>query len=154
MVVIAPLLFIVTVPFTVGEVDILKIPLIVKSLKVDAEPLILPFPEKITVPEPALKVPLFVNDPPFAIEIELLPAFNVEFVPIVTSSTETGKSKSIMTSDGITTTVDVELGTAPHQLLISFQSPVAPPIHVPFGLIVTETLVLVVLSQLVTVCEA
>ena len=149
-----PLALIVTVPFTVGEVFMLKAPLIVKLLNVVAEPPILPLPKKLKVPVPVLKVPLFVNEPPLAIEIVFAPIFNVEPEAIVKSNILVEKSKLTVTPEGIETTDVLEFGTPPHQLFASFQSSFESPIHVPLAFTVTETLVLVALSQPETDCEA
>jgi hypothetical protein len=80
LVVIEPPVLMVSVPLTVGDVFTVKAPLTVKLLKVVAPPPRVPEPAKATVPEPipALKVPLFVKDPPFAMVMVKFPRFTVE----------------------------------------------------------------------------
>jgi hypothetical protein len=153
LVVIEPPLLMVSVPLTVGDVFTVKAPLTVKLLKVVAPPPRVPEPAKATVPEPVpeLKVPLFVNVPPLAIVIVLFPALSIDVAAIVSSETSGEASKFIVTPAGTETTAEIELGMPPHQLPAKFQSPVEPPIHVPFSFNVTATLVLDELSQPETV---
>ncbi len=144
----------VSVPFTVGEVPIVKLPLVVKLLKVVAFPPIVPDPLNATVPVCALNVPLFVKVPPLAIVITLLPALITDVEAIVNSDTLGEESKFTVTPVGTETTAEFEFGTPPHQLPAKFQAPVEPPIHVPLLFKVTETVVLDELSQPETVCDA
>ena len=138
-------------PLIIGELLRVKLPLVVKLLKAVALPANVPVPEKATVPVCALKVPLFVKAPPLAIVIVLFPALITDVVAIVNSEMLGEVSKLTVTPEGIETETELEFGIPPHQLLISFQLPLEPPIHVPFEFNVIATLVLVVLSHPETV---
>jgi hypothetical protein len=131
LVVIEPPLLIVSVPFTVGEVFTVKAPLNVKSLNVVALPPSVPDPTNAMVPVPLSKVPLFVNDPVFAIVMVLLPRLTVELDDIVKFKMVGEVFKFTVTPVGIVATSELMSGTPPHQFPAVFQSPEEPPIQVP-----------------------
>ena len=128
-------LLIVKFPLIVGVVEIVRLPFIVRLLNVACEvPFMVPVPENIIVPLPALKLPLFVKVPPVSIlRLKLADIESVAPELIVTDATLASAVEIdglYVVPDGIVTAVD-ESGTMPtSQLLLVFQSLLVTPIHV------------------------
>jgi hypothetical protein len=115
-----------------------------------------PLPANETLEVPAVKVPLFVKDPLFAIVI--VGVLDVEIVAPEFIVNEFKLTFEEMTAEfevpeGIVTLVE-EVGTPPHQLAEFDQSVEVPPIHEPDDTIAAVAAKRVVLSQLFVVCEA
>ncbi len=103
-----------------------------------------PFPAKVTLEVPAVKVPLLVNEP--LLEIVMVGEPEVDTVApelIVKEFTFTLEeiTAEFVVPEGIVTFV-AEVGTPPHQFAVFDQSVEVPPIQVPEEFIVTATLVL------------
>ena len=103
-----------------------------------------PFPANETFEDPAVNVPLFVNEPLFVIVIVGVPV--VETVaPELMVNELTFALDEITTEfavpEGIVTFV-ADVGTPPHQFAAFDQSVEVPPIQVPEEFIETATLVL------------
>jgi hypothetical protein len=149
------LAFILNVPLTVEAVPKLTPAAMSTSLKAIV-PETVPVPAKLTFEVPAVKVPLFVNDPLFAIVIVGVPdvlKVAPEFIVKEFKLTFEEMTAEFEVPEGIVTLVE-EVGTPPHQLAALDQSVEVPPIHEPDDTIATVAAKRVVLSQLFVVCEA
>jgi hypothetical protein len=147
--------FILNVPLTVEAVPKLTPPAMSTSLKAIV-PETVPVPAKLTFEVPAVKVPLFVNDPLFAIVIVGVPdvlkvapelmvnEFKLTFEEI---------TPEFAVPDRMVTFVE-DVGTPPHQFAEFDQSVEVPPIQVPKEFNVAVTANREVLSQPFTVWEA
>ena len=96
-------------------------------------PVTVPFPAKLTFELPAVKVPLFVNDPLFAIVIVGVPEVDKvapELMVNVFTLTLEEITAEFAVPDGMVTFVE-DVGTPPHQLEAVFQSVLVLPNHVP-----------------------
>ncbi len=103
-----------------------------------------PFPTKETVEVPAVKVPLFVNEPLLEMVMVGVPEVDTA-APELMVNELTFALDEIITEltvpEGIVTFV-AEVGIPPHQLAAFDQSVEVPPIHEPEEFTVTATLVL------------
>ena len=147
--------FILNVPLTVEAVPKFTPPAMSTSLKATV-PETDPFPAKDTLEVPAVKVPLFVNDPLFAIVIVGVPdVLKVahEFIVKEFKLIFEEMTAEFEVPEGIVTLVE-EVGTPPHQLAEFDQSVEVPPIQVPDEFNVAATAKREVLSQPFTVWVA
>jgi hypothetical protein len=143
------------VPLTVEAVPKFNPPAMSTSLKATV-PETVPFPAKLTFELPAVKVPLFVNDPLFAIVIVGVPDILKVAPELMVNEfklTLEEITAEFEVPEGIVTLVE-EVGTPPHQFVASDQSVEVPPIQEPDDTIATVEAKRVVLSQLFVVCEA
>ena len=150
-----PPAFMEIVPLIVEAEPKLTPPAISTSLKLTV-PETVPFPANDTFEVPAVKFPLLVNEPLFAIIIVGVP--DVETVaPELIVNELTFALDEITTEltvpEGIVTFV-ADVGTPPHQLAAFDQSVDVPPIQEPEDTIAAVAEKRVVLSQLFVVCEA
>ena len=116
-------------------------------------PEIVPAPANDTLEVPAVKVPLLVNEPLFAIVIVGVPVVLTvapALMVMALTDTEAEITNGNGVPEGIVTLVD-DVGTPPHQFAASDQSEEAAPIHEPELTIVDVTAKRVVLSQLFVV---
>ena len=131
------------VPLTVEAVPKFTPPAMSTSLKATV-PETVPFPAKLTFELPAVKVPLFVNDPLFAIVIVGVPEVDkVALELMVNEFTLTLEeiTAEFAVPDGMVTFVE-DVGTPPHQFSALDQSVEVPPIQVPSERTVIAALVL------------
>ena len=131
------------VPLTVEAVPKFTPPAMSTSLKATV-PVTVPFPAKLTFELPAVKVPLFVNDPLFAIVIVGVPEVDKvapELMVNVFTLTLEEITAEFAVPDGMVTFVE-DVGTPPHQLAALDQSVELPPIQVPSERTVIAALVL------------
>ena len=115
-----------------------------------------PFPTKETVEVPAVKVPLFVNEPLLEMVMVGVPEVDTA-APVLMVNELTFALDEITTElvvpEGIVTFV-AEVGTPPHQFAAFDQSVDVPPIHEPEVTMAAVTSNLEVLSQLLVVWDA
>jgi hypothetical protein len=143
------------VPLTVEALPKFTPPAMSTSLKAIV-PETVPLPAKLNFEVPAVKVPLFVNDPLFAIVIVGVPEVDKvapELMVNVFTLTLEEITAEFAVPDGMVTFVE-DVGTPPHQLAASDQSVEVPPIHEPDDTIAAVAAKRVELSQLFVVCEA
>jgi hypothetical protein len=149
------LAFILNVPLTVEAVPKFTPPAMSTSLK-ETVPETVPLPTKLTFEDPAVKVPLFVNDPLFETVIVGVPEVDTVAPELMVNEftlTLEEITAVLAVPDGMVTLV-AEVGTPPHQLAVFDQSVDVPPIQVPEETIAAVAAKRVALSQLFVVCEA
>jgi hypothetical protein len=115
-----------------------------------------PFPAKVTLEVPAVKVPLLVNEPLLAIVIVGVPVVDTVAPELIVNEftlTLEEITAEFVVPEGIVTFV-ADVGTPPHQLAAFDQSVEVPPIQEPDDTIAAVAAKRVVLSQLFVVCEA
>jgi hypothetical protein len=144
-----------SVPLIVEEDPKLTPPAISTLLK-PTVPETVPFPANVTLEVPAVNVPLLVNEPLLDMMMVGVPDVDTvapELIVKELTSTFDEITAEFVVPEGKVTLV-AEVGKPPHQFAEFDQSVDVPPIHEPEDTIAAVTSNLVVLSQLLVVCEA